>query len=418
MYDELITHALTSSPTPQTFRTDGPTPKQADLLRSLGYTGPIDSLSSADTKDLIDQLLAAKKQWRDQAKAQAGEVNLIALAEQYTTLRRESSREFSAPCPKCGGTKRFHVKADGWFCRDCHPEWGDSIEFVRFISGCSFEEALTRLTGGSLPAAPTVTPRANVAKPGQSEEWLRKATGLLVDAQKALILPEGKQGRVFLSKRGLSLATARLFGLGYIAEASLPGSWNHETKQASYPKQPAIVIPWFHGGKLVGLRYRFLQWHTYQDAKGADRKEKQGAVTGSTFAGLWGEQCHGNGGEVLIICEGEINAASICQAMAGGVDVASTGSESTAITTGIVALTQQYERVVFWADRRAIVEKQTRHLPGAWGYVSPDGRDANDLLQAGELAELVNRLATSDQGLIEPIERREPGAVLNVYGLA
>src|SRR5262245_57835573 len=47
--------------------------------------------------------------------------DLRELAARSTVLRKESSRELSGPCPKCGGDDRFHVKADWWQCRQCYP---------------------------------------------------------------------------------------------------------------------------------------------------------------------------------------------------------------------------------------------------------------------------------------------------------
>ena len=46
--------------------------------------------------------------------------NLIDLASRYTELRRESSKESSGACPKCGGDDRFHVTNEMFFCRQCY----------------------------------------------------------------------------------------------------------------------------------------------------------------------------------------------------------------------------------------------------------------------------------------------------------
>ncbi len=79
---------------------------------------------------------------------QAKRVDLVSLAQEVTTLRRVSRRgEWEGPCPRCGGSKRFHVHADGWFfCRHCHPRRGDAIDFVRWIGWAdSFSEAVSWL---------------------------------------------------------------------------------------------------------------------------------------------------------------------------------------------------------------------------------------------------------------------------------
>lgn len=52
----------------------------------------------------------------------AKRTDLIELAGRYTQLRKASgTKEWEGPCPKCGGRDRFHVKADAFFCRQCHP---------------------------------------------------------------------------------------------------------------------------------------------------------------------------------------------------------------------------------------------------------------------------------------------------------
>ena len=139
---------------------------------------------------------------------------------------------------------------------------------------------------------------------------------------------------------------------------------------------------------------------------------------GSDFSGLWGEQGRcANGGELLVITEGEINAMSVFQASAGAVDIASIGSESSAITPAMVAMISRYKRVVFWADRESIVLKKLDKLPGAYGYVNPDGLDANDLLQDGTLADVLDMFWDRPEGLIQPAEVREPIKVLERFGL-
>ncbi|MCA9980028.1 MAG: toprim domain-containing protein [Anaerolineales bacterium] len=50
------------------------------------------------------------------------------------------------PCPKCGGEDRFNVKDDEVFlCRQCHPDYGDVIEFVRWLNNMNFAEAVAWL---------------------------------------------------------------------------------------------------------------------------------------------------------------------------------------------------------------------------------------------------------------------------------
>ncbi len=65
-----------------------------------------------------------------------------------TNLRKESTNSRCGPCPKCGGDDRFVMKANGkWFCRHCHPEQGDLIDYHRWIDGFSFSELCKKYLG-------------------------------------------------------------------------------------------------------------------------------------------------------------------------------------------------------------------------------------------------------------------------------
>src|SRR5690606_24582772 len=202
--------------------------------------------------------------WRDDQMMTKTELDtlksktdLVGLAGRYTTLRRESSREYSGPCPKCGGTDRFHVRDGepgraGWFfCRMCHPKRGDAIEFVRWLQGCDFRQAVAILTGKR--AAPVAVPGRKAPVPAQDDRRLPdNATIRVQAAQERLLGPDGAAGRDYLLGRGLLPETWVHFGLGFDPAVPVPGTQGKE-------RAPAIVIPWHSAdGRLVAVRYRFL----------------------------------------------------------------------------------------------------------------------------------------------------------------
>lgn len=327
-------------------------------------------------------------------------VNLINLAGRYTTLRRESAAEMAGPCPKCAGDDRFHVRSDWWACRQCHEKRGDAIEFVQWLGlAHSFPTACALLSGGALPVASggPVTPkkrgRAGDAAPApiDAQRIAKEATA----AAWALLGSEGGPCRDYLTGRGLWPEAWESFGLGY-ALAGLPGTWDDQTRTRTAPKQPTICIPWaMKDGTVTAIRYRFLSSHTYTDADGRERTEKQTAQYGSDFAGrLFGGCALSGPGNVpaLIICEGEINAMSVWQTTAGAVDVLSLGSEGQTLTPRAAFAIQEYRRVIVWVDKEEIARAALALLPGAVGFKSPYGKDANDWLQAGRLCEILERL--------------------------
>jgi hypothetical protein len=205
-------------------------------------------------------------------------------------------------------------------------------------------------------------------------------------------------GADYLDKRGLEPATWQAFGWGF------GEGWYSLTRQSL----PAIVIPWYRGGKLMAIRYRFIAPPTVTGTDGKERVEKIVSKSGSKFGGvLYGGQAMEPGAEqtrTLVLCEGEINAASIWQvAHETRLDVLSVGSESTRLTDAMLAHAAKYKSVVVWMDRREIADKMRQQLPqGTVAVSSPlrkdnqgnvltgaDGKpqkwDANDLLRIGKL---------------------------------
>lgn len=350
----------------------------------------------------------ADKQRREQLIATARATDLVQLAGRYSQLRRKATGEYEGPCPKCGGTKRFVVDAQGWFCRDCKPYddargWYGVIDFVMWITGLDFSGAVGWLTGAQMTAA--VQQRAPVAaRPERSEpddQWRAKADGIVAETQHALFHAD-PDGAEYLERRGLEPGTWRAFGWGFG-----PG-WYSLTKHLL----PAIVIPWYRGGKIMAIRYRFLNPPTVTGADGKPKMEKIVSLQGSKFGGvLYGGQAMEPGAEqtrTLVLCEGEINAASIWQvAHETRLDVLSVGSESTRLTDPMLAHAAKYKQVVVWMDRREIADKMRQQLAdgGSAGTVAvssplrkddqgnvltgPDGKpqkwDANDLLRIGKL---------------------------------
>lgn len=328
----------------------------------------------------------------DEAIERAKGVDLRSLAERYTQLRPCSGpKELEGACPKCGGSDRFHVTADWFFCRQgtCHPKRGDSIEFLRWLQpGLSFAEAVQQLAGDALPAAATTQQRpARRPEPAkQPADWRRRAERLVTEAQERLWRPESKPAWDYLERRALEPHIWLTYGLGYELEAPVPGT---EGKQ----RAPAVVIPWRSASAGVyAVRFRFLE---------PQGEYKITSRAGSDFTGkLFGGQalppaCFEPVPEghkpaeslcTLLIVEGEINAMSCHQvASETRLDVLSVGSESANLSPAGIEFAKRYKRVLLWADKAEVAQRLMGALPGSYGVRSPGGKDANDLLRAGLL---------------------------------
>ena len=303
------------------------------------------------------------------------------LAEKYSVLHRESAREWAGPCPKCGGTDRFHCTAEWWFCRDCHEKRGDAIEFVQWAAGLDFKSAIGFLTGGTMIAnvQPAIPQRQEKPAELQTDDWRNEALREVDAAHNRLLgADELDPARLYLLGRGINADGWLAFRLG-----SGQG-WNRDTGKS----EPAILIPWIRAGVVRAVRYRFLQPVTAHKAT---------SKNGSQFAGsLYGGQALSGAEETtrtLVLCEGELNAISIWQvAHAGGVDVLSLGSESQNLTDKMIEYAGKFQSVIVWMDKPQVVERLKAKLPGAVGFASPQNMDANDCLKAGTLQAIIAEL--------------------------
>lgn len=333
--------------------------------------------------------------------------NLIDLASRYTELRRESSKESSGPCPKCGGDNRFHVKDDMFFCRQCYDlnnnKPHDAIAFVQWVEGCDFVTACNILGGSvAVPSRPVVQPMRKEApvKPWDGEKELARAR----EMHRSLMRGQSEHAAAalnYLIGRGIRQEAVSAYGIGFRL-VTMPGTWNETKKLLSYPKQLAISLPWFdHEGALVAVKYRFIKSHTYTDIDGKERTENK-TSRGNMVGQMFGWQvlngphtCH-----TLVICEGEINALSIWLASGGAMDVLSAGNESQLARIPQIAIekAKEYRRVIIWADRKEIADSAALLIPASKRLHSPvlpthpKGLDANDVLKNGMLPTLLSAM--------------------------
>ena len=152
-------------------------------------------------------------------------ISLIEYAGSFTSLTKESTKEWAGPCPRCGGDDRFHCNDEWFFCRQCHPKLGDIIEFVQWKDGVGFMEAISTLSGANIDTLIKMEKVADGQQKQiepQSDEWRKRANWTMSNARQCLHSDSGKDGRDYLASRGLSPETWKAFSLGFKPDASFP----------------------------------------------------------------------------------------------------------------------------------------------------------------------------------------------------
>lgn len=310
----------------------------------------------------------------DQVKS----MDVSELAGFNSELRKSSAREFCGPCPKCGGHDRFYVSDRYFGCRHCKRKTNGAINYTMWLEGCGFVEAVERLSNQVWEANRR---RPEAKRVGSStelgdESWQNRAKAVVRSSCEALT--PSSEGHAYLVGRGISEQSYKTYLLGYSRSVAIPGTNGKE-------RSGAISMPWIVGGKIRGIRYRFLE---VQDGA------KQTAFSGSSFSGCYygGHAMQRSGGDTLLIVEGELNAISCRQVAPEGCEVLSVGCESTHITESMARVREMFDTVIIWMDREEIVRGKQEAFSGSFGVSSPEGKDANDLLQLGILGEFIAKL--------------------------
>lgn len=300
--------------------------------------------------------------------------NLIHLAARYTSLNGKGKEQYG-PCPLCGGEDRFHVQPAWFFCRRCHPQRGDAIEFAKWFKNLQFFEACQWLG-----YTPPVQLKSYAPKP----EWQLRALQFAEHCRRQLWAPEGRQGLDYLLNRGLTESTIKTAGLGYNTQDFHDSACKWGVDRSVWLPGPGIVIPWFIDNQIWRVNIRLLQSRT--TAKGDVIKY----IGPAGWAG--GNPLYGAGNlsfaKPAILVEGEFCALTIQQVAGDLVTPVATGStEASRTGKWIVRLmAAPLVLVAFDADK----ENKGQKAAQAWLKILKNGhrwmmykKDVNDMHQAG-----------------------------------
>lgn len=271
-------------------------------------------------------------------KEQADLLDLVGL-EGLRKVAGTDGGEYAGPCPQCGGEDRFHVAAAGWwFCRQCHPKRGDAIEYLQWRDGLDFKEACAALGGDSTAARPRQVrrprPRVRHAE-APATAWQDRARAFVAYAQGELW--GNAEALAYLRGRGLHDETIRAAGLGWNPKTLFDkdvARWGMDPREHKAVWIPAgWVIPCELGDELQYVKVRRRPedlaeaeaWNQSHPDTKPHSLDKYINVTGSKKAGVIYGLERLQGLADLILCEGELNALILWQALGGYFDVVSVG---------------------------------------------------------------------------------------------
>lgn len=237
-------------------------------------------------------------------------INLLNIIP--TQLRKVASTnggEYHGACPFCGGKDRFSAQPNAqpprWYCRQCQKH-GDAIAFVMAYESCDFKEAIAKLNieSGYKPSQRRLAP--STPKPSQVQsvpaldntDWQNKAAHFVDWSSKNL--QSGKYPHIveYLAKRGISLAEAHLWQIGYN-----PQNWERDWGGIKVYLPQGLVIPWLDDfeGKPRKVRIR------RENPQDKDKRYTQAAGCANWLYNHW--QIKGD--SVVVLTEGEIDALSV-----------------------------------------------------------------------------------------------------------
>ena len=179
---------------------------------------------------------------------------LVAVVEQYVRLDKRSGSNFFGLCPfHSEDTPSFSVSPAKqiYYCFGCH-KGGNVIHFIMDIEKCNYPQAIQLLAeraGIQLPESDDESYR-------QRSELNKSLMAISLEAARYyyhnLTGEAGLPGRQYLQQRGITVSTARKFGLGYASE-DWDGLYRHMQEHQFNDEELLLKSGLFKRGKTGHL---------------------------------------------------------------------------------------------------------------------------------------------------------------------
>jgi len=332
-------------------------------------------------------------------------MNLQQLAAQ---LLEPARGKHKYACPACASSDAAHAYDDHLLCFSCGKSF-DDIALVQEVKGIGFKDALAFLGREVQPTKPK--PKKRVSKVAEHEylanaKPVAKAWPFIGD--KLEHKPLSGEARTFLESRELDPELCHTLGVRCVTRTQWVGLRGkltddalreagilHEGKFGDYMhphyKGTWLLFPYRNGINFPEPNH---QWCTARHRTIEPHAVKCMSAVGSQAMPLpyLGEHINPLPGRTLFIVEGEADALSIW--CAGGHAVASPGASVWHWSHLVEEWLEAGSTVIVIGDGDEAGKQFARRVAAPHGgrvdtFLWPAGMDANDLLQAGELTELI-----------------------------
>lgn len=363
-----------------------------------------------ETREERYEKLKDAYQEADETLQLSGDIIKVASDINGLKLKQDGRDWWSGPCPECGGTDRFYINTrdNKYKCRQCSFA-GGLANLASFAWGVHLWDAIDTLLGYSLrdrdfSDVVIKKAQANTSKSEPKQELFKDFSRDMVRATNQL-----EEARGYLISRGITSDTIdacqERLGFAYV--------YHHDS--GTYYGSACFAHELPLGGKwlMVGINRRI-----FDPPEGMDKTR---LMAGSKWGLL---RFPALGRDMLIVVEGEINGLSIWQVIhkkAWRVDVISVGSEGAFKKRAnyITELAKPYQTLVLWGDDGDVMQDAITSGPITHDQidmiVSPNGLDANDLLQARVLGKFLlarlPKIAQEEPYVAPPapdVQHREP----------
>ena len=301
-------------------------------------------------------------------------------------LKRESSREFSAPCPWCGGRDRLRVwpseDGGGFWCRMC-GKGGDMVKYHMLVTGQRYFDACYDL--GVEPKFERKNHAGhNFAKVLPPPiQWRKQAAEVVSQCHDTLLSEIGSPLRAWLAERGISERSMQVMRLGlnnadqFLGRAAwaLPEEVNDKGNPKTVWIPAGLVIPYIANGEVIRIRIRRNK---------ADDGSRYVTVSGSSKQPLR----LGRLGRVAVV-ESDLDAILLSQMAGDIVSVVSLGSAAARPDADTHDYLRSAEIILLSLDYDAAGKAQTAWWQKHYGakvkrWPVPSGKDPGEAYQSGE----------------------------------